>query len=639
MKKKLLLTGALAAILAIGVVTTVSIVNDSYDMVSSLNNTTQTYIILDNTNQPTIMSGKATQTIGVTTIEYFGVTDYADGHVTLNEGGQIRKSDASNSLSSITVTFSSGALRVFSSFEEDRINYVYDLVSATPQPIRGNYFKIVAREDTNIESIDVEYGCEDTQKTTTYEGKDFFDGNNWYTAEQSGTTEAGTPIGDRMINSDGHLVFHRDTSDKSNQTLSHIKLFQTTDDFYMYNTNQNAGMYKPFKNDMAQFNLYNGVQYNYRFKIKCLHSFHLMVGGAVQAWLEPGDGSGSNAGRYLATYVRFDYSQVVKITQGSTDSNYRSKDAIQAPATSLFKFNDTFNDVMFSFIRTNDPVNPTKANDKLIMKVYINGTHLVFANSGSNTKVTVNDSGDYVFTERLFDTTNYGPYFGVQSVSSDSSYDVIISDFSWDRYENPSSTTYARLDANTYVTSNGGQGNTNFNGQQTAKGYRYGSYNYDDHLRWDMADIIADYTAKIAIDPSLAETATLRLRLKSAVTYPNLTALETMKVRVLDLANYSGDVSWDPAAETWNKRTTGIKHDNMRPHANASDSIDNTYTYDSRTGIIEVSFLYSAIIDDIDEATSLMTILVEGRSANFQLEYYSLFANEPSFGPVLYITY
>lgn len=119
-------------------------------------------LTLNSSNKPTLSAGLGSLEYNEFVHLTYTNASQADGdnHVVLSEGGKIRKTEASNGLSSITVNFA-GALMVETSFADSfgGVNAVA-LTSGSAQSISGNYWRLIATADTTITSITVNYGCD-----------------------------------------------------------------------------------------------------------------------------------------------------------------------------------------------------------------------------------------------------------------------------------------------------------------------------------------------------------------------------------------------------------------------------------------------------------------------------------------------
>lgn len=119
-------------------------------------------LTLNSENAPSIVAGEGNLTYNeFAHFTYTNASSASGKHVVLNEGGIMRKTEASNNLSSVTATFE-GTLYLEVSYGDDFGGAeVYTLTSGTPQEVQGNYWKLTAGEDdTAIESVVLNYGCD-----------------------------------------------------------------------------------------------------------------------------------------------------------------------------------------------------------------------------------------------------------------------------------------------------------------------------------------------------------------------------------------------------------------------------------------------------------------------------------------------
>ena len=121
-------------------------------------------LILNDTNTPTISEGNAILNTRAhnadITIIYNNVKDtISDGaHIDLYENGYFYKTAASNELTSVNATFV-GSLAIYTGGSLDDLTFKYNLISGENISIIGNYFKVVAEEETVVNSVTFGYGC------------------------------------------------------------------------------------------------------------------------------------------------------------------------------------------------------------------------------------------------------------------------------------------------------------------------------------------------------------------------------------------------------------------------------------------------------------------------------------------------
>lgn len=188
MNKKLMLYAAVSSIFGMSAIV-VSVpsfaINNVFALGTRTNNTT--HIVLNNTNQPTITaSGSGSLTYNeYASFSYVGASSNATGHVSLNDGGTIYKNEVSNSLSSFLVSFS-GNLILHTGYDgvEDTC-YEYTLESGVSTEVRGNYFKLISSGATDIESINISFGCvtEDSESHTPSSDWTHNETKHWHECE------------------------------------------------------------------------------------------------------------------------------------------------------------------------------------------------------------------------------------------------------------------------------------------------------------------------------------------------------------------------------------------------------------------------------------------------------------------------
>ena len=121
-------------------------------------------LILNDTNTPTISEGNAILNTRAhnadITIIYNNVKDtISDGaHIDLYENGYFYKTAASNELTSVNATFA-GSLAIYTGGSLDDLTFKHNLISGENTSIIGNYFKVVAEEETVVNSVTFGYGC------------------------------------------------------------------------------------------------------------------------------------------------------------------------------------------------------------------------------------------------------------------------------------------------------------------------------------------------------------------------------------------------------------------------------------------------------------------------------------------------
>ena len=122
-------------------------------------------LVLDNTNVPTATGEDGTLVLdqGNFVLNYEKASPSATGHVALATGGSITKSIISRGLKSVQATFT-GNLQIEVGYEEDyqtqEVVQIVNLTSGTSSAVEGNYWKITALEDTDIESLVLTYNCD-----------------------------------------------------------------------------------------------------------------------------------------------------------------------------------------------------------------------------------------------------------------------------------------------------------------------------------------------------------------------------------------------------------------------------------------------------------------------------------------------
>ena len=138
-----------------------SIANHTYRIYAS--DGTDTEINLTSSRTPTITDGNGTlQYNQFITLDYTKASESEGHHIVLDEGGTIARREASYSLNTVTATFT-GSLRIECGFENDYLTqevvYMGELTSGTPFVLKGNYWRILALEETTIDDISLGFGC------------------------------------------------------------------------------------------------------------------------------------------------------------------------------------------------------------------------------------------------------------------------------------------------------------------------------------------------------------------------------------------------------------------------------------------------------------------------------------------------
>lgn len=118
---------------------------------------------LTQANLPTITGNEGTlQYNQDVTINYTNVSAQDGYHAVLGKGGSIYKVEPTYGMTSITATFE-GSLQFECGFEADyetqEVVYMSTLTSGELQVVEGNYWKIVALEDTKITDLSITYSC------------------------------------------------------------------------------------------------------------------------------------------------------------------------------------------------------------------------------------------------------------------------------------------------------------------------------------------------------------------------------------------------------------------------------------------------------------------------------------------------
>ena len=117
---------------------------------------------IDASRKPTIEAGNGSLAIGdYSNFTYTNASNEEGYHVVLGAGGVMRKTEATNGLSGLTVAFT-GSIKVETdwtdSFAGD--HYVLYPSSGDALNVRGNYWKITALESSKIESVTLSYNCD-----------------------------------------------------------------------------------------------------------------------------------------------------------------------------------------------------------------------------------------------------------------------------------------------------------------------------------------------------------------------------------------------------------------------------------------------------------------------------------------------
>jgi hypothetical protein len=122
-------------------------------------------LTLDNTEVPTITEEDGTLVLDEEhlILNYDKASTSVAGHVALATGGSITKTTASYGLKSVQATFT-GNLQIEVGYEEDyetqEVVQIVNLTSGVASEVEGNYWKITALEDSDIESLVLTYNCE-----------------------------------------------------------------------------------------------------------------------------------------------------------------------------------------------------------------------------------------------------------------------------------------------------------------------------------------------------------------------------------------------------------------------------------------------------------------------------------------------
>ena len=159
-KTSALLIGILPAVMAVASLTH----NHSFLKTVASGEIYTRNLILNDTNTPTISEGNAILNTRAhnadITIIYNNVKDtISDGaHIDLYENGYFYKTAASNELTSVNATFV-GSLAIYTGGSLDDLTFKYNLISGENTSIIGNYFKVVAEEETVVNSVTFGYGC------------------------------------------------------------------------------------------------------------------------------------------------------------------------------------------------------------------------------------------------------------------------------------------------------------------------------------------------------------------------------------------------------------------------------------------------------------------------------------------------
>jgi len=511
MKKKVLILSC-TALFAVGTMAYVSIGNTHFTAHSYLikgDNETHDFT-LSSSKQPVIDgSGNGTLIYNDScTVNYTKASLENGYHVVLANGGTIDKGE-SRGLQTITVTFT-GKLRVRSSYASDDTNYVYELTSGVSKSLHGNYFVIESlQDDTKITSINVTYSCNESESAAkTYSGKDFFNGNSWYTMISSNKTEDGTPIGSSLINSNGEVEFYHTSEGESN--FGHIDIFQGSDNLYLYNTIATGGIYKSFKDYQDEFKTFDNSIFHYDFDFKTTSAVSFMIGGAVKAKNVPG--CVEKDGNYLATYLNIGSHGTMSITQGSTGTGSGSIAKIVGSHTGQQFYTDgtTSNHLKIELSRHIGDFNDA-STDYLVLRATLNDVAAVFYGTPNSYNYSSLE-GNYVLQSRLSDNTQYGPYFSAYLPQPESGSNTIkISDFSWGREVDAATglshekVVYALINGDTYTDSISTVAKKNYESSKTLKAYRdtrsgISPQLYKDaYFRFDMKNVLknAKYASNI----------------------------------------------------------------------------------------------------------------------------------------------
>ena len=169
-KKALLITAGLA----VCAVSSLALVNfSSHETVSLAGNEDNISLLLNSSNAPANFDeyGDFSQTFGdFTTLDYKQAKTSAGNHVALKSGGSIEKREASKSLISVNIVCE-GTIRFESSYEKSDFeggSYMsFVVTSNSVANVWGNYWRVIAEEDSVITSIDLVYGCRTSSSPTS----------------------------------------------------------------------------------------------------------------------------------------------------------------------------------------------------------------------------------------------------------------------------------------------------------------------------------------------------------------------------------------------------------------------------------------------------------------------------------------
>lgn len=592
--------------------------------------------LLNNSLTPTINEGIGTLNYNEScVVNYTNAKNETGYHVVLDEGGTITKGE-SRGLQSINVVFT-GKLRIITSFESGKSNYVYNLQSGTTQTIKGNYFVLEALEDdTKITSVNVNYSCEVSESASkSYSGKEFFDGNSWYTLQSSSTTEEGTQIGSSLINSKGEVEFNVDSEGTNN--FGHIDLFNGSDNLYLYNTKANVGIYKNITEHQEEYATFDNCVFTYEFSYITNSTLSFMIGGAVKAKNIPGNKTGEGA--YLATYVNITSHGSVTITQGSTDAKYGSdKSILSVGEYEHYVDGATENKIKFEIVRHVTDFNDA-TTDKLQLRIYLNGKHVTLygmANEGRYNYSSM--GGDYCFAERLSANTQYGPYFSTyMKTPSTGTSTLRITDFKWYREVDASDSVkdYSKplvgdINGNTYNTTT--SHDDNYSTAETIKSFRdervSTSKKISDSLfRFDMTNVLADtrYSANVENNADAKLHILLSVNNGSSLGQVDLSTL-VMHIRAYNYSayNYSETTEDDWLTKiTWTLRGAtntygGLGHDQMIQISSYELKYDYSYYQ------FEIVLNYVDVKSYINPTNKYLTLCLDTFNNDFRPEFVSL---------------
>jgi hypothetical protein len=181
---------------------------------------TDTTLTLDSSNKPVAGDdGHSLVLADYLTLNYTGAS-LADGHhVVLEQGGTIKRNEASKDLKYINATFT-GDLEITTYYTEGEPVMRFNLTSGTTHEIVGNYWTIQAMEESVLTNVTFTFGCEfdaiaPSSETATITGLT----NVTQVKERDGATyyvlEGNSNLADGLLNKENIYIFEGNYTDEA----------------------------------------------------------------------------------------------------------------------------------------------------------------------------------------------------------------------------------------------------------------------------------------------------------------------------------------------------------------------------------------------------------------------------------------